>query len=316
VQYNNSGTLAGSANLTFDGTTLTANALTTTSTVTINGGTANGVAYLNGSKVLTTGSALVFDGVNLGMGITPSAWYSSWKALEVGNGAIATAGTVDFRLYSNAYKNTSAVDTYKGTGSASYYVQNNGIHYWGIAPSGTAGNAITFTQAMTLDASSNLLVGTTTTPNAYFYCKSNFIGLQTSNPLDSSKWRQMVFANNSTDANLYFPNGTNTPLLSSAGSWTNASDSRQKTNITAIKYGLAAVLSSQPRSYNRTDVAGDFFGFVAQELKTLIPEVVFGSEETSYSVDYGSLVAVAFKAIQELSAQVTTLQTQVTALKG
>ena len=33
--------------------------------VTLNAGTANGVAYLNGSKVLTTGSALTFDGANL-----------------------------------------------------------------------------------------------------------------------------------------------------------------------------------------------------------------------------------------------------------
>lgn len=38
--------------------------LSASSTVTFSGGTANGVAYLNGSKVLTTGSALVFDGTN------------------------------------------------------------------------------------------------------------------------------------------------------------------------------------------------------------------------------------------------------------
>ena len=31
------------------------------------GGTANGVMYLNGSKVVTTGSALTFDGTNLGV---------------------------------------------------------------------------------------------------------------------------------------------------------------------------------------------------------------------------------------------------------
>jgi len=37
-----------------------------TSDVTLSGGTANGVAYLNVSKVLTTGSAFVFDGTNLG----------------------------------------------------------------------------------------------------------------------------------------------------------------------------------------------------------------------------------------------------------
>ena len=42
--------------------------LTTSSTVTHNGGTANGVAYLDASKVLTTGSALTFDGTNLGFG--------------------------------------------------------------------------------------------------------------------------------------------------------------------------------------------------------------------------------------------------------
>jgi hypothetical protein len=34
------------------------------------GGTANGVLYLNASKVLTSGSALVFDGTNLGVGVS------------------------------------------------------------------------------------------------------------------------------------------------------------------------------------------------------------------------------------------------------
>ncbi len=64
------GLLQDSANLTFDGTTLTANALTVSNAVTLSGGVANGVAYLNGSKVLTTGSALTFDGTNLGIGTT------------------------------------------------------------------------------------------------------------------------------------------------------------------------------------------------------------------------------------------------------
>jgi hypothetical protein len=42
-----------------------------------------------------------------------------------------------------------------------YSQQNDGAHKFYVAPSGTAGNAITFTQAMTLDASGNLLVGLT-----------------------------------------------------------------------------------------------------------------------------------------------------------
>jgi len=61
---NGTGAFQSSANLTFDGTTLTANTLSVTNSVTISGGTANGVLYLNGSKVATSGSALTFDGTN------------------------------------------------------------------------------------------------------------------------------------------------------------------------------------------------------------------------------------------------------------
>ena len=51
--------------------------LTTSSTVTLNGGTAGGVAYLNASKVLTTGSALTFDGTSLGIGASPTFYQGS-----------------------------------------------------------------------------------------------------------------------------------------------------------------------------------------------------------------------------------------------
>jgi len=49
-----------SANLTFNGTVLTANQLTTTSTVTINGGLAGNVPFLDSSKRLTTNGSLTW----------------------------------------------------------------------------------------------------------------------------------------------------------------------------------------------------------------------------------------------------------------
>lgn len=64
------GTINGT---TIGGTTAAAGSFTTLSAsgaVTLSGGTANGVAYLNGSKVVTSGSALTFDGTNLGIGTT------------------------------------------------------------------------------------------------------------------------------------------------------------------------------------------------------------------------------------------------------
>jgi hypothetical protein len=99
---------------------------------------------------------------NLGLGVTPSAWYAtSTKALQMPSGSLQAFSTSVFVIKQNAFANASSVDTYVNTGSASQYEQGFGIHKWYTAPSGTAGNAITFTQAMTLDASGRLGLGTT-----------------------------------------------------------------------------------------------------------------------------------------------------------
>jgi len=320
VQFNSSGAFAGSANLTFDGTTLTSNALTVTNATTLSAGTANGVAYLNGSKVVTTGSALTFDGTNtrlgvgvaspgytidsggiintasavywgggvgklqysgtdayidstgstvfrisgsteqmrltstglgigtsspaskldvystgnttltisgssggggdvsqidffrigsnvtssvkairdggntsgaltfytalsgsntermrldssgnLGLGVTPSAWISSGKAIDIaGFGSVAQTSSGSLASSFNAYQNSAGNWIYKTTNAAAQYqcgLSGLGQHAWFTAASGTAGNAITFTQAMTLDASGNLGIGTTSPNN-------------------------------------------------------------------------------------------------------------------------------------------------------
>jgi len=70
---------------------VSATTLTTSSTVTLNGGTANGVAYLNGSKVVTSGSALSFDGNNFGVGGTPNGYGSTYTVATINN---ATDGAV------------------------------------------------------------------------------------------------------------------------------------------------------------------------------------------------------------------------------
>ena len=99
---------------------------------------------------------------NLGLGVTPSAWYSTgYSALQVRGSSIYSTSGNDTNLISNAFLSTSPAWTYISTAAASRYEQVSGQHRWHIAPSGTAGNAITFTQAMTLDASGNLGVGIT-----------------------------------------------------------------------------------------------------------------------------------------------------------
>jgi hypothetical protein len=95
---------------------------------------------------------------NLGLGVTPSAWGSAVKAYQVGNSSLV--GTSTQMLLSQNYFFDGS-DKYITTGPVSQYYQVSGTHQWRIAPSGTAGDTISFTQAMTLTASGNLLVGTT-----------------------------------------------------------------------------------------------------------------------------------------------------------
>jgi hypothetical protein len=130
--------------------------------VYLGGGTANGVAYLNGSKVLTTGSALVFDGTNLGLGVTPSAWNSGYSVLQIKDNAVVS-GNAALTSIANAYiDNVGAYRYTYAYAYASLYEQSNGVHAWKITTSTQGlGNPITFTQAMTLTAGSTLLVGYT-----------------------------------------------------------------------------------------------------------------------------------------------------------
>ena len=116
---------------------------------------ANGGSLSEGMRLDSSG--------NLGLGVTPSVWYSTIKALQLGNGALwSLASGNNTTVGSNVYVEASAAGSvYLTTGYATRYQQLDGAHRWYTAPSGTAGNAISFTQAMTLDASGNLGIGTT-----------------------------------------------------------------------------------------------------------------------------------------------------------
>ena len=99
---------------------------------------------------------------NLGLGVTPSAW-SGMTAMDFpATGAIGafTGGGNNMQMLSNAFWNGSTF-IYKASGLATRYRQLNGAHEFHTAPSGTAGNAISFTQAMTLSAAGDLGIGTT-----------------------------------------------------------------------------------------------------------------------------------------------------------
>lgn len=98
---------------------------------------------------------------NLGLGVTPSAWLSSSRVIQLGNGGFIEGRSNSaqvLRMGANAYLDSVGTSRYIGTGNAMSYEQYLGAHTWFTAPSGTAGNAITFTKAMELTTSSELII--------------------------------------------------------------------------------------------------------------------------------------------------------------
>ena len=103
---------------------------------------------------------------NLGLGVTPSAWGSGLKFIQIGNGAGANGsfgvqGNNLTQIFTNVYYDGTNYKYLASSIAATAYNQTSGQHVWYNAPSSTAGANATFTQAMTLDASGTLGVGTT-----------------------------------------------------------------------------------------------------------------------------------------------------------
>jgi hypothetical protein len=114
---------------------------------------------------------------NLGLGVTPSAWNAIYKVAEIGTAAIFGTSSYNSAAFStNVFYNSANSPRYIASDFSNMYWQDDGNHIWYNAPSGTAGNAITFTQAMTLFSDGNLLLTNSTVTNAGYKLDVNGTG--------------------------------------------------------------------------------------------------------------------------------------------
>lgn len=102
----------------------------------------------------------------------------------------------------------------------------------------------------------------------------------------------------------------NGATLSPAGAWTSGSDSTKKYNIDEIKYGLSEVLKLRPVNFSWKGTNQQDFGFLAQEVKLVLPEIVFG-EEGQMTISYGQITSVLTKAVQEQQDEIETLRARI-----
>ena len=90
------------------------------------------------------------------------------------------------------------------------------------------------------------------------------------------------------------------------------SDRRLKTDIEPITNALPKVMRMQGVHYKRNDIenAKEQIGVIAQDMETIVPEVVLTADDEmqTKSVDYGKLCAVLIESIKELKAEIDELK--------
>jgi hypothetical protein len=94
------------------------------------------------------------------------------------------------------------------------------------------------------------------------------------------------------------------------------SDRREKHQILPITDAVNKVKEITGSTYYRSNNEHRFAGVIAQDVKEVLPEAVWGSEETRYSVDYNALIALLIQATKEQQETIDALTARIQALEN
>jgi hypothetical protein len=317
----------------------------------LNGNTAGGVKIGAYNAAFTANGYLAFEGYsseygrfdssgNLGIGVTPSAWNSTYnRAIQLLDGWASISSNnsqLCCDLASNAYNSDYFANTswkYTNTGAqASLFQQQSGDFKFLTAASGTAGNTITFTTAMTLTAAGNLsntagiTSGTFTKATSYLWAAG--VGTAGGVYLGSAGSSNGLISQASSGS------GTTTTYIGNA-SITTVSDVRLKENVVDTTRNAIEILGKlrvvdhtwndpSDQCENNRNSRGVWMGLIAQEAQPIIPwlvnkpteDVDENGDPQYWHMDYGYSVPLLIKAIQEQQAIITALTTRITALEA
>jgi len=122
------------------------------------------------------------------------------------------------------------------------------------------------------------------------------------------------------DSNKIRLGDSNVTVIEGQVAFTNVSDRRLKDNIQETKYGLNEILKLKPVHYTLKSNGLEQLGFIAQDVKPLIPEAVIGLEGNiekgeTLGITYSLLIPVLTKAIQQQQQIINDLLSRIEKLE-
>lgn len=292
-----------------------------------------------------TERAVIDPAGNFGLGVTPSAWGNQRVVFQNRTASLASvAGSPSFMELSANRRLNDSTEYYIESDYATVYQQALGAHRWFTAPAGTAGNPISFTQAMTLDSSGNLLVGTTSSgakvniadsvfnqpilnaANTNASYASNLLNIECIRATTDGSYNFLAFAHQGVAYRFYVRDSGN--VVNTNNSYGALSDLKLKENITDASPKLDKLMQVRIVNYNlKSDPdKTKMLGVVAQELEQISPGLIEETTDrdadgndlgtTTKSVKYSVFVPMLIKGMQEQQAQIEALTARLAALEA
>jgi hypothetical protein len=295
--------------------------------LTNSAGTANGVAYLNGSKVLTTGSSLVFDGSNLGVGTTSPTSIIDAYSTGAGTASIRVRGTTNYATF--VAQNTSGtfqigMDNSAGSGGYGIGAYGRFLYSEGAYPLVFFTNGI---DRARIDSSGNLLAGVTSQVGSGRFCVKNDSTHNGIVSQDAGTSNFLYLGIDSTAQQVFYVTPAGNVRILSGATYGTISDRKYKKNIVDATPKLQDLLKIKVRNYNLVNNDSEkYIGWIAQEVEEVFPSMVFEDKDKDQDgndlntitkgVKESAFIPILVKAIQEQQALITTLTDRITALEN
>jgi hypothetical protein len=281
-----------------------------------NGATSSDILSSSSTRMIIKG-----DG-NVGIGVTPSAWNGAVRVVQMQGGSTYTNG-VNFGLAQNLYFDTNW--KYYASGAASRYDQTNGVHSWFTAFSGATGTAATLNQAMTLDVSGYLGLGTVS-PSMPLDVRATSSGIgAVVAGFGSSATPRILFYDETVSGSIgpriesaagnafrIVAGGSGgVQLASGATSWAAVSDERKKDILNDITDATSKIMSLRTVMFKYKEDSKQLVhpGFIAQDILAVLPEAVDVASDTekTLAVRYTEIIPLLAAGIKEMNIKMDNM---------